>query len=1054
MPVLRTLPEPIQPHVSFTPRRGEVNPSGEVGLGGTQVPERTWDMALPTHGRYRVTGRAGSGVSSFLVDVALQRVRAGADPDGIAFVAPSKESAARLRQDFNLRLLTGPREAGQAGYVASAPAVRSVHSLAFALLRRHEDEDIRLISGAEQDGVMRELLAGQEAAGGLLWPESVRPALGYLGFARQLRDVLLRAIERQLSPEDLEELGRRFDRPLWTAAGGFLREYEQTMALAGTRQYSASELMARVLEVELGQPFHTLLVDEAQLLDPTSAAFLDTIMPAGPASLVVIGGDPDQAVFHFRGADADFLTGFNGEHIDLGASRQTAAARIAVCEDAATQGIVVADTLRRAHLLDGVAWSDMAVIVRSTSTLTAMNRVLLANGVPVHVSGTDLILSEQRIVTALLLGLKAIGNRLSLSELGDLVIGPVGGADPVTLRRLVRGLRRFDPATSGMETLRLVVDPREELPDFGAVLGERELTIITRMRAVTTAGREAVDAGGSIEEVLWAVWEATGLSNRLMTAALRGGASGSQAGRDLDAVMALFDAAGDYVERHPGTSSIDSFVQFIEEQELPTGVRDRRTAKPEAVSLLTAHGAMGMHWGVVVVAGVQEDEWPSLGETGSLFEQEALLDWLDRGIAPGTPVSHGAERLVEERRLFHVATTRAATALLITAVDNAEGAQPTEPSRFLEEFAKANDCPQMRVSGGQVDAQASAQGAEVGAQAGAEGEAVQGVRARILSDSGLVSELRRVVCDEAARDDERAQAARQLARLAQVGVAGADPEQWASATVASTQEALPRNTRLSPSKIEGVVACPLKAVLGNLEDEEEDALAMTRGTIAHSFCEAIGRGVDPEYARLAAMDAYRSILREPEWRSATLCVAFEETLARAQKWIALHQGFDLVGVEVGVDVNVTEEVSIRGRIDRLEATDAGAYHIYDFKTGKSPVTGPEAKKHLQLAAYQLALSRGRLEGDAITTVPAGAPPIEVDGGTLVYPAVKKGESCATRDQAHLDEDGLAELLAILPGVIEDQRGPELKARENKYCTTCNLRHICPIQPEGAVMTDE
>ncbi|NEK06069.1 ATP-dependent helicase, partial [Rhizobium leguminosarum] len=166
---------------------------------------------------------------------------------------------------------------------------------------------------------------------------------------------------------------------------------------------------------------------------------------------------------------------------------------------------------------------------------------------------------------------------------------------------------------------------------FGVMLTERELSILGHVRAVLDAGRGEL-AQGSIEDVLWAVWNATGLANRLLTAALRGGATGSQADRDLDAVMALFDAAGDYVERRVGGSNVAGFVAHIAEQELPTGVRDRRTATPDAVALLTAHGAVGREFHTVVVAGVQEMQWPSLAETGTMFCQEELVDLVDNNV--------------------------------------------------------------------------------------------------------------------------------------------------------------------------------------------------------------------------------------------------------------------------------------------------------------------------------------------------------------------------------------------------------------------------------------
>ena len=114
-----------------------------------------------------------------------------------------------------------------------------------------------------------------------------------------------------------------------------------------------------------------------------------------------------------------------------------------------------------------------------------------------------------------------------------------------------------------MNTLRELLDG--ELPDFNNLLTEREEAILARIRGVLSAGRVALQQGAAVEEVLWEVWQATGLDTRLQAAALRGGAAGSQADRDLDAMMALFDAAGDYAERRPA-ASLESFILYITAQ--------------------------------------------------------------------------------------------------------------------------------------------------------------------------------------------------------------------------------------------------------------------------------------------------------------------------------------------------------------------------------------------------------------------------------------------------------------------------------------------------------
>ena len=256
-----------------------------------------------------------------------------------------------------------------------------------------------------------------------------------------------------------------------------------------------------------------------------------------------------------------------------------------IAPDVQTHHAVIVDTLRRAHFEDGVAFGDMAVIVRSTPMIEPLRRSLLHAGVPVTLDPTDVVLAQQRIVISLLLGLRAINDDLSTSEWRELLLGPVGGTDPVTLRRLLRGLRRAQPDQRAEDTMRELLSSSDELPEFGTVLTERELSILQRIRKVLDQGRQTQANGGSVEEVLWAIWSATGLSDRLLASALRGGATGSQADRDLDAVMALFDAAGDFTERRP-TAGVESFVAFITEQQLPTGVRDRRVVAPDAVALL------------------------------------------------------------------------------------------------------------------------------------------------------------------------------------------------------------------------------------------------------------------------------------------------------------------------------------------------------------------------------------------------------------------------------------------------------------------------------------
>ena len=186
------------------------------------------------------------------------------------------------------------------------PLVRTVHSYAFAVLgqaaRRNGDPPPRLITSAEQDGIIRELLAGDFEDGddaSVVWPAQLRPALLTVGFATELRDLLARCTERGVDPLELQRIGRRNGRPEWVAAGRFAQVYEQVMLLrsavgmaapqATVPALGAAELVGAALEAFATDPdllaaerarVQLLLVDDAQHLDPQAAQLVRVLAAA------------------------------------------------------------------------------------------------------------------------------------------------------------------------------------------------------------------------------------------------------------------------------------------------------------------------------------------------------------------------------------------------------------------------------------------------------------------------------------------------------------------------------------------------------------------------------------------------------------------------------------------------------------------------------------------------------------------------------------------------------------------------------------------------------
>ena len=197
-----------------------------------------------------------------------------------------------------------------------------------------------------------------------------------------------------------------------------------------------------------------------------------------------------------------------------------------------------------------------------------------------------------------------------------------------------------------------------------------------------------LDDGGGAEDVLWAIWDASGLAAEWEQRAEHDPA----ADRDLDAVLALFEAAARFGDDlPPGHPQL--FLDSLIGQEIAGDTIAEQAVRDDSVRVLTAHRSKGLEWDVVVVAGVQEEVWPDLRLRGSLLGADELADATGETGVTGASgqfsdvvvAARAARLLAEERRLFYVAATRARRLLVVTASGGDE--QDKRPSRFLAELA-------------------------------------------------------------------------------------------------------------------------------------------------------------------------------------------------------------------------------------------------------------------------------------------------------------------------------------------------------------------------------
>ncbi|WP_037679532.1 ATP-dependent helicase, partial [Streptomyces catenulae] len=271
----------------------------------------------------------GTGKTTTLVESVAARVHRGTDPERILVLTFSRKAAVALRDRLAARLGT-----------TALPQATTFHSFCYALVRAHQDADLfaeplRLLSGPEQDLVVRELLAGQAdlAAAGrarVTWPDELRACLTTRGFADEVRAVLARSRELGLGPDALAAFARRTGRPDWGAAAAFLAEYLDVLDAQGVLDYA--ELVHRAVllaedpdtgvAARLSTAYDAVYVDEYQDTDPAQLRLLTALAgpgatrgaPGSPGRTLLAFGDPDQSIYAFRGSDVngilDFPTAF------------------------------------------------------------------------------------------------------------------------------------------------------------------------------------------------------------------------------------------------------------------------------------------------------------------------------------------------------------------------------------------------------------------------------------------------------------------------------------------------------------------------------------------------------------------------------------------------------------------------------------------------------------------------------------------------------------------------------------------------------------------------
>jgi superfamily I DNA/RNA helicase/RecB family exonuclease len=816
------------------------------------------------------------------------------------------------------------------------------------------------------------------------------------GFADEVRQFLLRAHEALRTPDDIAAAAAARNLTGWDELARFLAEYGSVMDGLGAVDFAMLLQRAAAVAGEGAPLVDHLLIDDYQDTTLAAEAIVAGLDP--PGSLVV-AADPDAHVFSFQGTSRVPLDRFTQTFAGAETLELTTCHRAPepptitawVAAHTSEEHAALARELRRLHIDDGVAWSELAVVVRRQGHhVGSLLRALDDARVPRVVPERGLSLGSEPATFPYVLALRwLVADEPRREELVEqLLTSDVVGLSPAA----ARGLLRSAKATSGSIAHALDVDEG---------LAPDEAATVATVREVLA--KASLYAGMSVQDAFKVLWEELPTSARLVERAT----TDADARRDLDTVVTFANVVSEASEQ--GDRSVIAFLEGLDAGEHGPGYSPWERDDTEAVRVLTAHGAVGQEFDTVLVADAVEGNFPSLTRPEPMFD----LAVLDGAISRNTRTR---ERLEDERRLFRMVIGRARRRVVLACYDahpdaHGDGDTLSSRSRFVDELdVKWDEAP-----AGPFDEPVSTR------------EAAATWR-RQLADAELPTW-------------------RRLAALEGLVALGVDPTRWwFQREWTDTGRPLHETTRVSYSRLSNVEACELMHLLG-------DELGLGRpggyhawvGKTVHRVIEEVERGLIEKTPR-AMVDALDARWRPQEFPSLAVSKAFHK-LAREhmlRNWFETYAERPATGIEEYFEFEY-EGVTVLGYIDRIGPSVRGGSVITDFKTGKSD-RAEDPNQSLQLGIYYLAVK----ESEAL----AQHQPVDQVELAFLRGNWKSTRIDFRKLPIHdRDEEGWeAEMRERLSALI--RRKKELNAAEsfrpNPYanCRFCDFQTLCPLYPEG------
>jgi DNA helicase-2/ATP-dependent DNA helicase PcrA len=724
-------------------------------LHGLTAPQR--EAVQCTEGPLLVLAAAGSGKTRVITRRIAYLVSMGIQPWNILALTFTNKAAGEMRE--RVMHLLNPSGDPQARAVRGL-TVTTFHALCARLLRRYAEQvglkqDYTIYDSGDQAALVKKVIEGMQLSTSNFQPRSV---LGAISNAKN----------QLLGPGEYE--ARAFDFASRNIAKIYLG-YEKALRQANAVDFDdLLMLTAKLLQghaavrEELRGRWQYLLVDEYQ--DTNKAQFVIASLIAGeggktPAperrgtklSNICVVGDPDQAIYGWRGADIgnilDFEAHYPGcrtiklgenfrstapilkvadtliqhnkrrKHKDLFTSKEGGAKVQAVlCRDERHEAALVVDWLRvmkegardeeTKRPRDGVAstsslglsvssslsWKDMAIFYRTNALSRVLEEALRGANVPYTIARGTAFYDREEIKNALGY-LRVVANQADDVSLARIVNTPSRGISDATWDKI---------EAMGQRSGRAAFECMAELtPTDAEALGVTSRAIASVQKFVglvrewtgsqTFLGEQLKE--GSLAELVDRVVKESGLEAMYQKQAAQS-QNESDAER-LDNLAELVSSAREFeMEYDPAGDAANDVPRRGDAGTFGTTVPPTLPAVPPLLALLRAFLES-----VALVADADSID-PALGSVtlmtlhaakGLEFPVVAMVG-LEEGLMPHTRavMSASEDEMEEERRLCFVGVTRAMRRLHLTAAKYRTlrgNLERTIPSRFLSEMPQS-----------------------------------------------------------------------------------------------------------------------------------------------------------------------------------------------------------------------------------------------------------------------------------------------------------------------------------------------------------------------------